>query len=442
MNRAITFLVRRRLWRFRFVHLLIAALVATVMVAMLLFQGYLVALSGEFSGQLTYPKLPAVFLARASSDDSPAVNRSLPQLQLSIWSVVTPGGRVEMAGVTSTRLPDWPQPLVGDVWLPISQRDQIYTQQVGDQLTLTLLNGRDLASAKARVAGYYDDGGYLSPVLVSMEWVASWVEQPADSIVLAYQEGARQELQRWANGNERAELLTEQDIVQGASNLVQSLYSGGYTAVLMGAIFLALGFGVLALLIFLDSHTELAILKALGTRPCEASWFFWVEFGCSTLVGVTLGWVAINWLKSRLGSMIALNWSIVRSALLVVAGAYVLAMLAPARLAQRAQVNDLLYRRPILLMSQSINALTRHEPALNDLLSRGWSCIRLERDGGDFPGIVVRPVGSSVKEGETLAWQSTWFGLGEKRYVAPHDGVLMFADEQRGVLAISADERA
>lgn len=440
MNRAAIFLVRRRLWRFRFIHLVIAALVATVMVAILLFQGYLVALTGQFSGQLVYPTIPGAFLARSTaSGSSPGVTGAYVQLQLAVWPVTTPVGRVEMAAVTGSRLADWPSPEPGDVWLPASQQGLLYRQQVGDRLELTMFSGSAWTTREARVAGYYRDGGYLTPLLVNSKWVSEWANRQVSSFVLICSEQASQQLQRWASGNAQAQLLTRDTIAQGAGSLVRSLYSGGFSAVLLGAIFLALGFGVLALLVFLDSRTELAVLKALGTRPREASLFFWAEFGLSALFGVALGWAAINWLQPRFDSLLVINWSVLRVALLVVAGSYGLAMLAPARLAQRAQVNDLLFRRPILLLSQSISTLQRNTPSLQDLFSRGWTCIKLEQDGDVFAGIIVRPAGAHVKLGETLAWQSTWFGLGEKRYVAPHDGILQVADPQRGVLAISPE---
>lgn len=437
MNKAVAFLIRRRLWRFRFIHLVITGLVATVMVSVLLFQGYLMALTGEFTGQLTYPTLPNACLVRIPANGIlPSLWRIAPQLQLSTWSVSIAAGQVEMAGVSNTSLSDWPLPAPGEVWLPASQRGRLYTEQVGDILTVSQLGGRDWASAEARVAGYYDDGGYLSPILASMQWIGGWSRQSPNSTIVGYPEQAAQDLRRWASSYPEAELLTPQGIAQGASDLVSSLYSGGYAAVLMGAIFLALGFGVMALLVFLDSRTELAILKALGTRPREAGFFFWGEFSAAVLLGVPLGWWLTQWLQSRLDIPIALSGSVFRTALTVVLISYGLAMLAPARLAQRAQVNDLLFHRPVLLLSQSVSSLSRHEPSLHDLLSRGWSCIRLETDGEAFPGIVLRPVDATVKQGETLAWQSTCFGLGEKKYVAPHDGILRVADESRGVLAI------
>lgn len=443
MNRAIPFLIGRRLWRFKFVHLVIAAFVATVLVAIMLFQGYLLSLTGEFSGQLSYPQIPAAYLAKIPQGASqPYVTSGSLQLQLFTWPVFAPGGRVEMAGVGSSRLPEWPVPEPGDIWLPTSLRGSIFNEQVDEEITLTRFDGRNWSTATAKVAGYYQDGAYLNPLLANMQWVSEWVSQMPESTVLAYNEHAGAQLQRWFNSFQQArqaELLTEHNIVQGADSLVRSLYSGGNTAVLMGAIFLALGFGVMALLVFLDSRQELAILKSMGTRPREAGLFFWIEFGISAGVGVLLGWLAMRWLEPRLGLQIVNNFTVFRIGFLIVAGSYLLAMLAPARLANRAQVNDLLYRRPVLLWSESVSEAQGAQMALSDLTARGWTCIRLEQDDGNFPGIILRTAGSRVKEGETLAWQSTMFGLGEKRYLAPHDGTLQVADSQRGALAISRD---
>ncbi|MGI6358466.1 MAG: FtsX-like permease family protein [Bacillota bacterium] len=438
MNRAIPFLIGKRLWKFKFVHLVIAAFVATVLMAIMLYQGYLVALTGQFGGKLNHPQIPTVYLARAPQGTGlPYVTSGSLQLQLSTWPVFAPGGRVEMAGVSVSRLPEWPVPEPGEVWLPASLRGSVFNEQVDDEITLTRFDGRNWTSATAKVAGYYQDGGYLTPLLANMHWVSEWVRQIPNNTLLAYTERAGQQLERWANNFRQAELLTKHHIAQGAGSLVRSLYAGGNTAVLMGAIFLALGFGVMALLVFLDSRSELAMLKAMGIKPREAGIFFWIEFGISAGVGVLLGWLLMRWLQPRLGTTVVFNGSVFQTALLIIVGSYLLAMLIPTRLAHRAQVNDLLFRRPVLLWSEPVRETRGKQAGLSDLTSKGWTCIKLEVDDGSFPGIILRTAGSSVKEGETLAWQSTWFGLGEKRYIAPHDGILQVADHQRGVLAIS-----
>lgn len=441
MNKAEPFLVGRRLWRFRFVHLLIALLTAATLMAVMIHRGYLVSLTGQFGGQLVQPTLPADTLVRVSSGVTPpVVTDARLQLQLDCWQVVTPAGKAEMAGVASSLLSDWRQPAPGEVLLPLSLRDQTYHQAVGDQITLVWLGGQGWRRVQATVAGYYPDGGFVSPLLVDPAWAVEWVGANPTSRWLAYPELANKQLERWSSLNPGAELTTANSIARDADNLVASLYSGGSAVVLLGSAFLGLGFGILALLVFLDSRTELAVLKATGLRPVEVGRLFWVEFGCSSAAGLLLGLLALTWVRDRLAELLTLNPTVFRSGLVVVVGSFGLAMLAPTRLATRAKVNELLLRRPILLWSRVISSPERPSPGLEDLQRHGWSCIRLERDDSAFRGVVLRPAGSKVKQGETLAWQSTWFGLGEQQYLAPHDGLLQLVDIERGVLAISAWE--
>ncbi|HHW99470.1 MAG TPA: hypothetical protein GX738_07585 [Firmicutes bacterium] len=121
----------------------------------------------------------------------------------------------------------------------------------------------------------------------------------------------------------------------------------------------------------------------------------------------------------------------------LVAISFAIALYAPARLARVAAVNELLLKRPILLFTQVISNVEGHRPALDDLVNRGWSCIKLETDEKGFLGTVVPQIGAFVRQGELLAWQPTWFGMGEKRYVAPHDGIVQVVDPKRGVVALS-----
>ncbi len=103
MNRAELFV--KRLWLFRFAHLLISFLVATVMVAVMLFQGYLLSLSGEFSGRLIKPEIPSDMLCRVLPGvRAPVVTDAVQQLRMSVWTVQVPAGRVEMAAVYSSAI--------------------------------------------------------------------------------------------------------------------------------------------------------------------------------------------------------------------------------------------------------------------------------------------------------------------------------------------------
>lgn len=431
-------LLSRRLRRFRFTYLLAALLVAAVLTAALLYQGYVNALSSQFSGRLNHPTLPGAIIAQQlPGTAAPVVVETELSLQLHIWEVSTKHGSLQLAGVGSSRLDEWPQPAAGDVWLPESLRGQVFNDKVGDQLALTYFNQQERSTATARVAGYYSDGGWLSPLLVNQAWAAAWLEIEADSTIYAYPEAAQSALQRWRERNEQPQLIRQTDIIQSANKLVGSIYSGGSGTIILGVVFLALGLGTLALLVFLDSRSEFAILKALGLRPRTVGRLLWAEFGADLLAGLGIGWGAVLLIQQHVTFPLALDARLFSFGLLLLAVAYVVALVAPARLARVALVNELMLQRPILLWKQVIAKGTDRHPAFHDLVEQGYTCLPLERDGQDFRGAILQPVGTRVRQGEPLAFLPVWFGMAEKHYVAPHDGILKVVDAVRGVIAIA-----
>lgn len=432
------FLLCKRLHRFRFPYLLAAFLVAAVLTAALLYQGYVNALSSQFRGRLTHPTIPGAIMARQLPGvQPPVVVNAQPLLKLHIWDINTRHGNLQIAGVASTTLADWPLPQPGEVWLPESLKGQVFDEEVGDTIALTHLGNQGRSTATARVAGYYADGGFLNPLLVSQAWVASWLDEEAGSIILAYPEAALNELRRWEGNNEKAELIRQNDVVQNATNLVGSIYAGGQGAILLGVVFLALGLGTLAMLVFLDSRGEFAVLKALGLRPRTVGRLLWAEFAVTVAVGLGIGWVILLLTARQVGFPLAIDTHLFRYGLLLVAIAYLVALVAPARLARVALVNELMLGRPILLWKQIIGKPVERHPAFHDLLEQGLTCLKLERDGQSFRGAILQAVGARVKQGEPLAFLPVWFGMGEKHYVAPHDGILRVVDPGRGVIGIA-----
>lgn len=435
-------LLSRRLRRFRFTYLLAALLVAAVLTAALLYQGYVNALSSQFSGRITYPEIPSAIIARQlAGAPVPVVVEAKPKVQLHLWNVGTRHGSVQLAGVGSSQLDEWPQPAAGDVWLPESLRGQVFNEKVGDRLALTYFSQQERSTATVRVAGYYADGGWLSPLLVNQAWAAAWLEVEADSTIYAYPETAQSALQRWRERSEQPQLIHQTDIIQSANKLVGSIYSGGSGTIILGVVFLALGLGTLALLVFLDSRSEFAILKALGLRPRTVGGLLWAEFGVALLVGLGIGWGAVLLIQQQVTFPLALDTRLFSFGLLLVAVAYVVALMAPARLARVALVNELMLQRPILLWKQVISRGTDRHPAFHDLVEQGYTCLLLERDEQNFRGAILQPVGARVRQGEPLAFLPVWFGMGEKHYVAPHDGVLQVVDPARGVIAIAHEQK-
>lgn len=435
-------LLNRRLRRFRFTYLLAALLVAAVLTATLLYQGYVNALSSQFRGRLTHPTIPGAIIARQlPRAAAPVVVEAEPLVQLHLWDVGTRHGSLQLAGVGRSSLAEWPEPAAGEVWLPESLRGQVFNEEVGDQINLTRFSQQERLTATVRVAGYYADGAFLSPLLVNQTWAAAWLEAEADSIVYAYPESAQTSLQRWRERNGQPELIRQNDVIQQASDLVGSIYAGGDGAIILGVVFLALGLGTLALLVFLDSRSEFAILKALGLRPRTVGRLLWAEFAAALLAGLGIGWGAVLLIQRQVTFPLALNARLFNYGLLLLTVAYVAALVAPARLARVALVNELMLQRPILLWKQVISKGTDRHPAFHDLVEQGYTCLRLERDEQNFRGAILQPVGARVRQGEPLAFLPIWFGMGERHYVAPHDGIIQVTDPIRGVIAIAPEQK-
>lgn len=434
-------LVRKRLYCFRFVHLLTAILVAAVTAVALLYQGYVGALTDNFAGRLIRPQVPGTYQLRLpGARTQPNSVWDSPNLNLVIWKLTTRHGAVRMAAVAGSRLSNWPIPKEKEAWLPLSLRGQVYDEAIGDSLSFTYFTGSEWQQAEAKVAGYYEDGGYLSPILVNHSWALSWLGETADQTVMIYTDSRKQthtELRRYAASVGGASLVKLNGPLHGADYLVSSMYAGGNGAMALGIVFLAIGIGIFGLLVFLDSRSELAVLKALGLKPREAGSLLWLEFLISTLIGLLLGCVSLYWLKGYIGFPLELGLSLLRFGAILVSIAFLLALYAPARLAYVATVNELLLKRPVLLWTQVISEVEGRRPALDDLIGQGWSCLKLAQDEKGFCGTVIPAIGTYVRQGELLAWQPMWFGMAERRYVAPHDGVLQVIDPQRGVLAIS-----
>lgn len=430
-------ILARRLRRFRLPYCLAALLVAVVLTGILLYQGYVAALSSRFRGNLLAPTLPGDIVARRFlGSNDPVVVKAEPVLRLHLWPILTAQGWLEVAGVGETRLPQWPAPQSGQVWLPASLEGRVFSHSVGDSLVLTYLGKEGRLSARAEVAGYYDDGGLVSPLLANQTWLAAWLGAEAHELLLAYPETAQTELKRWQGNNEGAQLLYRGEAIQQASNLVGSVYAGGKGVVVLGLAFLALGLGTLALLVFLDSHPEFAVLKALGLKSGTTAGLLGLEFALASGMGLALAWLALSALKKVVSFPLILDGRLLGQGSFLTATAFLAALAAPMRLAKVALVNELMLGRPILLWKQVITKGPQNLPAFSDLTEAGLTCLKLQQDGQGFQGAILQKQGKRVRQGETLAWESIWFGMGERHYAAPHDGILQVVDLQRGVLAL------
>ncbi len=429
----------KRAWCFRFVHVLVAGLVAAVVVVALLYQGYVEALRQDFAGRLVFPKFPGAAAVFAPGLVQPPQQvYTQPSLHLALLNVTTRQGNVRLAAVISNGC-DWPMPKGNEAWLPASLRGHVFDEEVGDILNLTHFGRGPWQQAEVVVAGYYEDVQLLSPILVSLPWAHEWLGDylAYAQTVLIYPEGALRQLQSNLFRIPNAQMVRLDSGFLGAKYLVSNMFAGGQFALILGILFLSIGVGIFGLLVFLDSRAEIAILKTLGLKPREVSRLLLLEFGFSTLIGLGLGWGAISIMKDYIVFPFKYDPALLLHGIQLVAISFAIALYAPARLARVAAVNELLLKRPILLFTQVISNVEGHRPALDDLVNRGWSCIKLETDEKGFLGTVVPQIGAFVRQGELLAWQPTWFGMGEKRYVAPHDGIVQVVDPKRGVVALS-----
>ena len=435
----------KRFLIFKGVHLLVMVLVAAVVAVALLFQGYVGALAYNFEDKLSYPEYPgAAALHLAGYTNLPQTYaRVNPLLLMAMWDVTTARGRVPVAGVIASVLDTWPEPEYGKVWLPVSLQGEIYHEQVGDSLLFSRFEQRDWRQVELEVAGYYEDGGYLSPLLVNETWISDWLGRAsANETIVIYPEGDLARVRDAANRTRNAQLVMLDRSLHSAKFLVSNMYSGGAGAVVLGIAFLAIGIGTFALLVFLDSRSEMGMLKALGLKSGEAGRLLVLEFVASASFGLMLGWASAYYLQRWIDLPLQVDFALLRYGCILVAVSAFIALFAPARLICVATVNELLLKRPILLFKQNITMIEGYRPALDDLTSQGWTCLKLEQDEKGFLGTVIPDVGSYVRKGELLAWQQTWFGMGERHYLAPHDGILEVIDGQRGVLAISKSETA
>ncbi len=350
-------LARKRFLHFRAIHLLTAVLVGAVVAIVLLYQGYVGALADNFTGRLVFPEFPGEVALRIPGFGAPpSTVWHNPTLSLTMWDVATCHGDVRMAGVVGTRLDNWPHPGEQEVWLPASLQGQVYNEVAGDSFSLTYFGEGEWRHAELTVAGYYEDGGYLNPILVNYAWACDWLgQQTIDETIITYWQESLYQLNRGLAQLPGASLVMLDHSLCGANHLVSNMYAGGNGAILLGVIFLAIGMGTFGLLVFLDSRSEIAVLKALGLKPKEASRLLLLEFSLSALIGLLLGWCSLNLLQGRVSFPFKLDLALLRHGFILVAVSFVIALFSPARLARVATVNELLLKRPILLWIREIS---------------------------------------------------------------------------------------
>lgn len=227
-----------------------------------------------------------------------------------------------------------------------------------------------------------------------------------------------------------------------AQEIVDASYSPGVKARLELTSFITLAFLSAALLSFLDRRRILAILKAMGLRSREMAGIIAGEGLLAPFFGAIIGALvssALLWWMDRAGLGVSWSLRLVLISMLSIAPAAIIGIAIPARFAQVATVNQLLFERPIPLMTATVKGLRRRWPSLEPMMAQGVKFVKLDVVQGHFEGIIFRKQGDMVKEGEVLAVSSEWWGLRTKEFLAPATGKIVFFNQESGFFGVKQE---
>ncbi|HSL93055.1 MAG TPA: hypothetical protein VK905_00455 [Bacillota bacterium] len=228
-----------------------------------------------------------------------------------------------------------------------------------------------------------------------------------------------------------------------AKEIVDASYSPGARARLELTSFITLAFLSASLLSFLDRRRILAILKAMGLRASELAGIIAGEGMFAPVLGALFGALISSLLllwMARAGLGVAWSWRLIITSVLSIAPAALVGLAIPARLAQVASVNQLLFERPIPLMTATVKGLRRRWPSLEPMMAQGVQFVKLDVVEGHFEGFIFRKQGDMVKEGEVLAVSSEWWGLRTKEFLSPATGKIVFYNQDAGFFGIKPEE--
>jgi hypothetical protein len=421
----------------------LAAIVITaaVLAGWLLYWGYAEAMGQSFGARIALPDFPAdVILA---SQDGVFLS-SAYGTKVCSYQQLTAGtayGQLPIAAVTGAILgTPLPSPRDNQIWLPLNLQ-QHWQIEMGSTFPLRVRQGYSYRIVNAVVAGTYQSFDYDPALFVDARWLTDQgiTLHGKELSLFNLNRNNIQQFNRWLNGTGSVEVINGSSIMAEARKIVSGAFSSGGAAVGLLFLFLILGVGTFGLLSYMDSRREMAILKSMGLRPLEVSSLFILEGVIAMVLGYALAFLAV-WLVCAYSTLpVMITLPICLRGLAYAAVAYALATALPYILARQASVNELMLSRPVPLFRKSINQLARRHPSLDARLAAGMQCIKLPAQDGIFPGICFRKAGERVKQGETLAWESYAWGMGERSYLAPCDGELMECDLQQGLLVIKPD---
>lgn len=410
----------------------------TVTTAWLLYWGYMQHMGAAMAARVEAPPFPGDFAISLPPDSPGFVVGSTYATPLQSYfslEVETAYGRQALAAVSmSSRDAPLPRPAAGEVWLPNSV-SALQTVAVGDELQIRVPQGLHYHTLAPRVAGFYPAYEFVPAIVIDRSWLLAQGIQVSAPEITIYRRS--EQFNRWSGRlPEGASLITAATAAEQARGIVDVAFSSGGAAVSTLFIFLLLGVGTFCLLTYLDSRRELALLKSMGLRPKELGALFVLEGVCTAVLAFVLAGLAAGWLDHRTSLPIELDGRLLIRAFGLCALAIAGAISLPYLLTQRASVNELMFGRPVPVFRTRIQQLLRRHPALEPLLSAGYALIKLPANEDGFPGICFRQAGEAVKANETLAWESLAWGLGEREYLAPCDGIVQSCDLQQGLIVI------
>lgn len=440
MNNLLALSRRRWLTEYKS-HLASTVIASAVVLAWLLYWGYMEFMGASMSSRVAKSDFPADVAISLPAGTYYSINSSYAKMLQSYqaFEVETPLGMQPVAAVvTSGNNAPLPDPAPGEVWLPDDLRglNQI---DVGSPFQISYLQNQYYHVLEGRVAGFYPGYDYYPAIVVASSWLSDrGVLEGAEEVSFYSWTGSSG---RWPGHlPDGAKVLTAESTAEQARRVVEVAFSSGGEGVGLLFLFMILGVGTFSLLSYMDSRRELALCKSMGLRPKEVSGLFVFEGAFTFLLAFGIALAIATAMERWTALPVSLTGMQIARAALLSLVAFAAATAVPYVLTQRASVNELLLGRPVPLFRSSTDGLNRHYPALEPLLAAGFRLLKLRTVDDKFDGICFRHVGQRVKVGETLAWEGSTWGLVEREYLAPCNGEIVQANLDQGLLVIRPDQ--
>ena len=239
----------------------------------------------------------------------------------------------------------------------------------------------------------------------------------------------------------KASILEPLTPVQVSDAMLKRIYQPGQGILALILLFAFVGMLTVAVMTYLERRKELAALKCVGMSNRQLMRLLCMEFGSACLLGLMLGILVIMILSSQISwlseiGVEVLAWHTLMACCLL-AVALVLAILYPLITLQVASVNQLLYGNRIPL--RTVYSDHMEHPDLALVYREREENVRILRlfvaDEERSEVLVLKSVGDSVKQGETIAISESFFGYVVHEWRAYCDGHI-YSLEENGVLSI------